>query len=244
MDASRSKQCVIIRFLVPEGQCNADIYQRMVRVYGDYCLGCTAVNKWCKSFHEGGKQHQICQDRAKQIKESAMIPLLPLIQANQKVMTCEISHKLNLSKGTVHTIIHKHLGYSKVHAAWVPKHLTLDHQKRRMGFCLQQLIRYEENPAFLDCIAAGDETWYHYYTPESKKTNMQWKYSLSPPRQKLKATITARKVMLSFIFDCHGPLLIEFLTQGSTINSAQYYTILVKLGKAIKTNCQAFSHKE
>ena len=63
---------------------------------------------------------------------------------------------------------------------------------------------------------------------------MQWKHSSSPPPQKSKATITARKVMLSFFFDCRGPLLIEFLPQGSTINSAQYCSTLTKLRKAIK----------
>ena len=63
---------------------------------------------------------------------------------------------------------------------------------------------------------------------------MQWKHISSPPARKSKATITARKVMLSFFFDCRGPLLIEFLPQGSTINSAQYCSTLTKLRKAIK----------
>ena len=152
-----------------------------------------------------------------------------MIQANWRVTIHEISHELNLRKGTAHTIIHQHLGFSKVCAVWVPKHLTLDDQKWWLGFCLQHLIHYEENPAFLDCIIAGDETWCHHYTSQSKKMNMQWKYSSPPPPRKSKATITAWKVMLSFFFDCHGPLLWEFLLQGSTINSAQYSSTMMKL---------------
>ena len=144
-------------------------------------------------------------------------------------MTSEISHKLNLSKGTVHIIIHQHLGYSKVCAAWVSKHLTRDHQKQRMHFCLKHLIRYEENAAFLDRIVAGDETWCHHYTPESKKTSMQYKHCSSLPQRKLKVMVTARKVMLSFFFD--GSLLNEFLPQESNINPAQYYNALTKLRK-------------
>ncbi|XP_035227713.1 histone-lysine N-methyltransferase SETMAR-like [Stegodyphus dumicola] len=50
----------------------------------------------------------------------------------------------------------------------------------------------------------------------------------------IETTITARKVMLSFFFDSRGPLLIEFLHQGSTINSAQYCSTLMKLRQAIK----------
>ena len=53
VDASRSEQRAVVRFLVAEDERNADIYRRMVTVYGDHCLNRTAVNKWCKSFHEG-----------------------------------------------------------------------------------------------------------------------------------------------------------------------------------------------
>ncbi|GBM98459.1 hypothetical protein AVEN_185985-1 [Araneus ventricosus] len=67
-----------------------------------------------------------------------------MIRANRRVRTRDISDELNLSKGTVH----QHLQYSKVCAEWVPKHLTIDHQKQRMGLSLQHLICYEEDPAF------------------------------------------------------------------------------------------------
>ena len=93
-----------------------------------------------------------------------------------------------------------------------------------MDFCLQHLICYEENPAFLDRIFVSNETWCHYCTPKSKKTSMQWKHSSSPPPRKSKATITAQKKMLSFFLDCRGSLLIEFLPQGR----------ITKLRKAIK----------
>ncbi|GBM80438.1 hypothetical protein AVEN_83026-1 [Araneus ventricosus] len=121
-----------------------------------------------------------------------------MIRANRRVRTRDISDELNLSKGTVHTIVHQHLQYSKVCAEWVPKHLTIDHQKQRMGLSLLHLIRYEEDPAFLERIVVGDESWCHHNTSESKKTSMQWKHTSSPPPRKSKATTTARKVMLSF----------------------------------------------
>ena len=237
MDASRSEQRAVVQFQVAEGEHNAEIYRRMVTVYGYYCLGRTAVNKWCKSFR---KRWQTTWDLPrpgqanKVITNDSIASFNEMIQANRRVTTREISHELNLSKGTVHIIIHQHLWYSKVCAAWALKRLSLDHQKRRMGFCLKHLIRYEEDLAFLDRTVGGDETWCHHYAPESKKTSMQWKHSSSPSPRKSKATITARKVMLSFFFDCRGQLLIEFLLQGSTINSAQYCSTMKKLRKAIK----------
>jgi len=189
-------------FLVAEGERNADIYRRMVTMYGDHCLAHTAVNKWCNSFREG---RQMTLD-------------LPRPGQANKVITNDSIASVNEMN---HTIIHKYLGYSKLCVAWVLKHLTLDHQKQRMGFCLQHLIPYEKNTTFLDRIIAGDASWCHLYVLESKKMSMQWKHSSSPSPQKSKAMITAQKVMLSFLFNCRGPLLIEFLPQGRTINSAQ-----------------------
>ena len=47
-----------------------------------------------------------------------------MILANRRV-TWEIIHELNMSKGTVHTIIHQHLAYSKMCAARVQKNTRL-----------------------------------------------------------------------------------------------------------------------
>ncbi|GBM98457.1 hypothetical protein AVEN_185984-1 [Araneus ventricosus] len=96
---------------------------------------------------------------------------------------------------------------------------------------MQRCVRC--NDAF-DATFVGDASWCYNYTPESKKTSMQWKHTSSPPPRKSKATATARKVVLSFFFDCRGPLLIDFLPQGSTINSTQYCSALTKLRKAIR----------
>ena len=110
----------------------------MVALYGNHSLGRTAVNKWCKSFREGRQttsDHPRPGQANKVITNNSIASVNEMIQANRRIETREMSHELNLSKGTVHTIIHQHPGYSKVHAAWVPKHLNLDHQKRWMGFC-------------------------------------------------------------------------------------------------------------
>jgi hypothetical protein len=37
-----------------------------------------------------------------------------------------------------------------------------------MGVSLNNLLRYQEHPAFLDSFVAGDETWVYHITPETK----------------------------------------------------------------------------
>ena len=104
----------------------------MVTAYDNHCLVYTTVNKCCESFREGWQITDLPRPGQvnKVITNDSTASINEMIQANQWVTTHEISHELNLKKGLVHTIIHQHLGYSKVCEAWVPKHLNLDdHQK-------------------------------------------------------------------------------------------------------------------
>ncbi|GBL94835.1 hypothetical protein AVEN_197518-1 [Araneus ventricosus] len=61
-----------------------------------------------------------------------------LIRQNRRITTSEIVVELSISKGTVHHIIHTKLGYGKVYAQWVPKHLSENQKKARMGVCRTQ----------------------------------------------------------------------------------------------------------
>ena len=55
-----------------------------------------------------------------------------------------------------------------------------------------------------------DETWVHHFTPESKRSSMQWKHTDSPPPKKAKVTPSAGKVMATVFWDSEGILLMDF----------------------------------
>jgi len=96
-----------------------------------------------------------------------------LVRENRRTTTQEIADSLSVSKGTADTLLHEHLLYSKVCAQWVPKHLTEDQKRLRMGVCFQHLLRYRtEGNNFLSWIVACDETWCHFF---------QWEVLHHPP---------------------------------------------------------------
>ncbi|GBM02090.1 hypothetical protein AVEN_105673-1 [Araneus ventricosus] len=66
-----------------------------------------------------------------------------LIRQNRRIAAREISVELSIRKGTVHHIIHKKLGYGKVCAQWVPKHLSKNQKTARIGVCLTQQFLHE-----------------------------------------------------------------------------------------------------
>jgi NADH:ubiquinone oxidoreductase subunit B-like Fe-S oxidoreductase len=52
--------------------------------------------------------------------------------------------------------------------------------------------------------------------------------------EKFKQTLSARKIMATVLWDCKGILLVDFMIQGTTINSESYCETLEKLQQAIQ----------
>ncbi|GFS77029.1 uncharacterized protein TNCV_3756741 [Trichonephila clavipes] len=64
---------------------------------------------------------------------------------------------------------------------------------------------------------------------------MAWVHTGSPTRpRKASQILSARKLMVTAIWDAQGILLIEFMTHGTTINFEVYCRTLKKLKRAIQ----------
>jgi len=132
-------------------------------------------------------------------------------------------HYPQISRTLLYDIVSSHLGYWKVCARWVPKMLTEEHKKQRVACASTFLMRYhKEGDGILSHIVTGDKTWVSHITAKSKHQSLCWKHSGSPKRKKFKQTISTRKTMCTVFWDRQGVLLVAFLPQGTTINSAVY----------------------
>ncbi|PNF26278.1 hypothetical protein B7P43_G02687, partial [Cryptotermes secundus] len=159
------------------------------------------------------------------------------IWASRQIIVEEINLSMGISHGSIHAIVTKHLLYHKICVQWVPHQLMEEQKTQRMAVSLGHLQWYhEEEYAFLSHIAAGDKTWCPHFEPQSKRQSQQWKHVNSPPPKKSKAVCTSSgKVMMTFFFDCKGPLLVKFLDRGATISPQCYEDTLQKLRCAIKS---------
>ena len=80
----------------------------------------------------------------------------------------ELADIVKISDGSVFTILHEHLGMRKLCAKWVPHEFTVDQKQQRIDAweeCLALLNRNKME--FYRRYVTMDETWLHYYTPES-----------------------------------------------------------------------------
>ena len=144
-------------------------------------------------------------------------------------------HFPQISRTLMYDIVSSILGYRKVYARRVPKMPTEEHKKQRVACALKFLMLYnKERDSVLSHIVTGDETWVSRIIPESKQQSLHWKHTGWPKRKKFKQTFSTRKIMCTVFWDRQGVLLVEFLPQGTTINSAVYCETLKKLRRAIQ----------
>ncbi|XP_035211856.1 histone-lysine N-methyltransferase SETMAR-like [Stegodyphus dumicola] len=142
---------------------------------------------------------------------------------------------MSISIGSVHTILHERLGYLKVCAQWVPKHLTEEQKINRMSVSMKHLMRYHKmRNQFLSRIIAADEAWFHQFDPATKSMGMEWRHSSSSHPKKARTSTTVGKAMLMCLFEVDGPLLLEWLPTGTTVTAATYYATLQELIQNIK----------
>ena len=101
---------------------------------------------------------------------------------NRRIKFVELASECGVSNGSVYTIIHEHLGMSKVSARWVHWNLNMQDRQQRVESSQELLEVYNANPEdFHTHLVKGDETWLHHWDPDTKKESMQWKHPGSPP---------------------------------------------------------------
>jgi histone-lysine N-methyltransferase SETMAR len=72
-----------------------------------------------------------------------------------------------------------------------------------------------------------DETWVHYFTPESKRASKQCKHIHSPPPKESESNFfSGEEIMATVFWDSKSIIHLDFLTGQKTIN-AQYSSTLL-----------------
>ncbi|XP_067939439.1 histone-lysine N-methyltransferase SETMAR-like [Watersipora subatra] len=167
------------------------IGRRTQAQYGDSCLNQNRVFKWASSFKE---ERTSIEDEPKsgRPKEGATPSNLEAVNkfviADRRIKVEEIAESLSNSIGTVHSILHEDLGYTKVCCKWVPKVLSDANKAKRLEMSSINLDRVKkEGDSILNRCVTCDETWVAHYVPESKQQSLRWKHTSSPVTKKFRA---------------------------------------------------------
>jgi len=102
-----------------------------------------------------------------------------IVLTDRRVKVRELVEATGISHGTVISILHEQLNKKKLSARWVLCLLTVNHKRDRVMISKQCLEMFQRNPdEFLCRFITVDETWIHYFTPETKEDNQNRLYQL------------------------------------------------------------------
>ncbi|XP_033217657.1 histone-lysine N-methyltransferase SETMAR-like, partial [Belonocnema kinseyi] len=135
------------------------------------------IHKWFTEFRCGrtGTVHAERSGRPKEVTTPENVEKIHDMMLNDpKVKLREVANAVGISLERVGNIVHSVLGMEKLCARWVPRLLTVDQKRIRVTTSQQNLALFSRKPPeFLRRFITMDETWIHYYTPESTQQAKQ-----------------------------------------------------------------------
>ena len=188
----------IIKYLYLKGLRGKQIYEDMLNnTLGDQCPSYATVKNWTASFKRG--KFSIEDDDRSGRPVSVSVPenidaVHDMILSDRRIGLKRISEALNISYERVHHIVHVNLDMRKIAA----KCLNVDQKRARVEASRSICARFENDVDFLNRIVTMDETWVHFYDPETKQQSMEWRHSGSPRPKKFRVQNLLEKFLLQF----------------------------------------------
>lgn len=232
----------VIKFFAFEGLNATDIHRKLCIRYGKTVMSVQMVRSWRKQFVEEGRTDVHDSARSGRPSDSTdnlynVQQLRDLLEEDRRMTISEMHYRLqstDCSRASVGRIVHDIFLMRKLSCRWVPRLLTDDHRRNRMGAALSFLSQFnEEGFELLNRVVTGDETWVHHTTPESKEASKQWCEPDEPRPKKAKVANSAGKIMATVFWDSQGVLLTRYMPKGTTINSVTYCEVLKDLRAAL-----------
>ncbi|XP_067131309.1 histone-lysine N-methyltransferase SETMAR-like [Centruroides vittatus] len=174
----KSKFRAVIKHLYLKGLTPKEIKAELDEVHVISAPVFATVYNWVNEFKRGrtSTKDEHRSGRPVEVTTSEMIDKIHhMILSDQRIKVHEIVEATGISQGTVFSILHKKLGVKKISARWVPRLLSVENKRNRVVDSEAVLALFRRNPdEFLRRYITVDETWIHYYTPETKEQSKQW----------------------------------------------------------------------
>ena len=169
-----------------------EIFSALQEACGTYALSYLQVTRWVNEFKNGRE----CVQDAHRAGRTVMATdsynteqFKRLLKSDRRIMCKEMAQELEISVGSVHTILCNHLKMRRVSARWVPHRLTSDQAECCLEVATHLLSWFDsEGQDFLSRIVAIDETWVRSYEPELKRQSAEWHTPSSPRLAKYRRT--------------------------------------------------------
>ena len=186
--SNKVEQRAVIKFCVDIGKTPTETHKFIKQSVTHSNVSRSLVFKWHKRFSDGrgSLMDDKCEGRPS-FKTSDVVKneVCDVIDGDRRLTVHEVANKCIISKTTVHEILVQELHMNRICARWVPRMLSEENMTNRTEASRQFLRKFRQSGiGFLDRIITTDETWFHYYDPETKQQSSQWK-NVDSPRSKI-----------------------------------------------------------
>lgn len=212
--------------------------EKLDKYYAGSAPSYSTIKYWFRSFQNGCWTTADAERSGRPIEVTTpeiARKMCKIVMEDRKVKVRELAETLSISKDSIWRILHEQLQFKKLIARWVPRLLTFEQKVQRIEAsekCLS-LLKRNTNEFFRRYITV-DETWIHYYTPESTQQSKQWILPDERTPKRPKTQQSAGKVMATVFWDARGIIFIDFLEKGRTITGLYYTALLDRLSSEIK----------
>ncbi len=205
-------------------------------VYGNDSLSISTCQRWYLRASQGDTTaaDRPCPGRKSTARSLANVRAVQdVVQQDRRATVRQLAAEVQMSRGSVHTILRHDLDLKKKAPKFVPHVLTQDQKDLRVEVCKENL-RNCQDPLFLWTVVMGDESWFSVLEPELKQRSCQWvgKDDLRP--KKALRSRQAKKTMMEVFFDDQGVVHLEFLPPKMTVTAKVYIGILARLREAVR----------
>jgi len=218
-----------IKFCVKRGKSGAETFEMLRHAYGNEAMCRATCFEWRVLFKRGRTSLED-DERSRQPSTSStptnVETIRWLVHEDHRITIKEIIVIVNVSYGTVQTILTRDMNMHRIAAKFVPRLLTPEQKENHVRICEELHQRALDDPSFMSRVITGDESWVYGYDPESKQQSSQWKSPGSPRLKKARQSHSAIKSMLIMFFDIRGIVHHEFVPQGQTVNAQFYCSVL------------------
>ena len=201
------------------------IHDELTAAYGQDVVSYCTVALWIRRF---SNDRESLEDNPRSgrpitvITQQNIDAVNDLVNDDPHISIDYIATILDISHGSVHTILKEHLGLTKITSRWVPHNLTEEQRQRRVDICIENLQKFESGAWRLCDIITGDESWFYHRNIKSKQHSKAWVAKDQGPPTTVKRQQFEKKSMFVIFFMTTGPLLIHELPSGTTINAIYY----------------------
>ena len=149
MNSAKIEARTNIKFMVKLGWNNSEIIDGLGRVYGDNSPKKSAVYKWITRFKNGRddvKDDSCSRKPATSVCEEKIDGVRTLIEEDRLFTATTIAKTLDISVGSVYTILTEKLQSSKLSGRWVPKLLRPDQLQTTADLSMEVLDKWDQDP--------------------------------------------------------------------------------------------------